>query len=388
MRIGFLTTHPIQYQAPLFRMLSRRPGVRLTALFCLDHGLRPSYDPGFKKMIQYDVPLLEGYEHRFLRNLARRPGFALGGMINPEIVTILARGDFDAVIVHGYASATNLICLSAPRGRTRLLFRGESNLQARRSVPRRVAKQVLMRTLLHRVDHFLSIGSLNSAYYEAYGVRRERITLAPYSVDNDFFIDRSAAARLDREVTRQQLGLPERRTLFVSAAKVVSKKRPFDLLEGFVRAGISQRAGLVYVGDGDLIDELRHRVQSLGLSESVQILGFRNQTELPQILGACDALVLPSDFEPWGLIVNEAMACGAAAIVSDQVGSGPDLVGDARCTFPVGDVEHLGRILCAMVDQPDLLRQLKSEASGRIAHWGLEQTADGVLRGVEAALRS
>jgi len=97
-------------------------------------------------------------------------------------------------------------------------------------------------------------------------------------------------------------------------------------------------------------------------------------------------LVLPSDFEPWGLIVNEAMACGTAVIVSDRVGAGPDLVGDSRCTFRAGDIDHLGEILTAVVDRPDLLRELKSEASNRIMRWGLEQTADGIIRGVEAAL--
>jgi glycosyltransferase involved in cell wall biosynthesis len=388
MRLAFLTTHPIQYQAPLFRSLARRPGVELTVLFCHDHGVNPTYDAGYGLTIKYDVPLLEGYRYRFLRNVAPRPALSFSGLVNPEIISILGRHEFDAIVVHGYAYVTALMAFGAPRDRTRLLLRGDSSVGARPRLARAFVKHFALRRFFRRVDHFLAIGSQNRGYYESYGVAPERITFAAHSVDNAYFTERSQEARRDPVAARREFGLPEGGVLFVFAGKMLPKKRPFDLLDGFARAGLGRRAVLAYVGDGPLAADLEARVRSLGLGETVRLLGFRNQSELPRILGACDALVLPSDFEPWGLIVNEAMACGATAVVSDCVGAWPDLL-EPEHVFPVGDVDRLAEILRALALGPEAeLRRIQSRAFERIAAWGIEQTADGVLRGVDTALRS
>jgi glycosyltransferase involved in cell wall biosynthesis len=386
MHIAFLTSHPIQYQAPLFRLLARRPGVQLTALFCHDHGVRPTYDPQFGKVIGFDVPLLEGYEHRFLRNMSPRPGISPLGLINPEVLRLLNGNEYDALIVHGYSYVTTLMGLLGPRRRTRVLLRGESNLLSHRGPAKRVLKQLALRAIFGRVDHFLPIGSLNAAYYGAYGVAHEHMTLAPYSVDNAFFASRSAGARQEPNLVRQRLGLPESRPLFLFAAKLIAKKRPLDAVRAFARAREAGPAALVYVGDGELAGGLRDEIERLGLARDVYLLGFRNQTELPEIYGACDVLVLPSGDEPWGLVVNEAMACGTAAVVSDQVGSGPDLVTDRSCVFPAGDIGRLADVLRRVILEPAWLAELKAAATRRIRDWGLEQTADGVLRGAESAL--
>lgn len=386
MRLAFLCSHPIQYQVPLFRALHNTFGVHVTALFCHDHGVQPSYDNEFGTVFCYDVPLLTGYEHQFLYNASPTPNLTPMGMFNPSIIWIVASGRFDAVVVHGYNSVTSQLGLIAPRLRTRLLLRGESNLLPKRGLPKRIFKRATLRATFCRTDHFLSIGSLNTAYYKHYGVDDERITLAPYSVDNEFFASRSAESRRAREDVRRRLDFPARDVIFLFAAKIVPRKRPLDLLRAFARAKVSHRAGLVYVGSGESSNELAASVREHGLDDSVRLLGFRNQTALPEIYGASDVLVLPSDFEPWGLAVNEAMACGTAAVVSDQVGAGPDLVGDHRCTFRVGDIDALARILRSIVDEPRLLTELKANSASRIGTWGLRETAAGVIRGVEMAI--
>jgi glycosyltransferase involved in cell wall biosynthesis len=385
MRIAVLTTHPIQYQAPLFRLLDRQPHVQFTALFCDEHGARPSFDGEFGKFIQYDVPLLEGYSHRFLRNFAPRPALSLTGLVNPAIMTSLATGEFDVLVVHGYNVLTNILALLGPRRRTRVLLRGESHLLQGRAIAKRAVKQVLLRTLFARVDHFLPIGTLNRAYYASYGVSDQHMTLAPYSVDNGRFASGSAQARRDPTTARQELGLPVHIPLFLFCAKLVPKKRPIDLLRAFSRVRPQAPCGLVYVGDGALAPELRREVDRLGLGRDVYFLGFRNQSELPAIYGAGDVLVLPSDVEPWGLVVNEAMACGMAVVISDHVGAGPDLVENSR-VFPAGDVAALAAILRRLASQPDDLAAAKADASARIARWGLQQTAEGFMRGAEIAL--
>ena len=383
-RVAFLASHPIQYQVPLFRLLARSPDVEFEVLFCTDHGVRSSFDVGFNRPIHYDVPLLDGYRHRFLRNVAPRPGLGFAGQLNPEILADLSRSKFDALVVHGYAALTNLLALTAPRcGGTRVLLRGESHLDEPRSRATRMVKEPLLRVLFRRVDHFLAIGSLNTSYYRHYGVPDGRITLAPYSVDNDHF---AASADVEREDLRQRFGLRARVPLFLFCAKLIAVKRPLDAVRAFAKVRQKLECGLVVAGTGELEAEVVAEIDRLGLTGDVALLGFRNQGELPAVYAACDVLVLPSEREPWGLVVNEAMAAGLAIAISDRVGAGPDLVSDNGFVHRVGDVEALAAGLCRMAADPVALRTMRRKSRERIAGWGIPQTAEGFVQGVQAAL--
>lgn len=386
MDIAVLTSHPIQYQAPLFRALATRPGVRLTALFCHDHGVRPSHDPDFGQSIQFDTPLLEGYHHQFLRNLSPRPSITPTGIFNPAIVPVLLSGEFDALIVHGYTSPTAILALAGPRRRTRVLFRGESNLILERGPARRATKQVLLRPLFSRIDHFLSIGTLNTEYLKHYGVDPISITVAPYSVDNDYFLARSASARANPAVARRRLGIPDHGVVFISSGKLIPRKRPLDVLHAFANTASQTDSSLVFVGDGVLRGKLEQAAHDLKVDKRVIVLGFRNQSELPAIYGAGDVLVLASDRETWGLVVNEGMAAGLVPVVSDRVGAGPDLV-SSDLIYPMGNIEALTVLMDRLAGNPKALAQAKHQSSLKIINWGIEEAADGILKGVEASLR-
>lgn len=384
MRLGLLTTHPIQYQVPLFRRLSQVPGVEFTAFFCDTHGLKPTFDPGFGRTIQFDVPLLEGYESKFLLNVAPRPGVRISGLLNPA-VGIETHG-LDALVVTGYAHLGTWLRAFWPRfGRSpRLLFRGESHLNEARPAWKGPLKRVPLTSYFRRFDRFLAVGSLNSEYLQHYGVQPEKIILAPYSVDNDYFAYHST--RTPRADVRAKFGLPREEVIFLTCSKLSEVKRPLDAIRAFakVRAkGLS--CALAMVGTGPLDEQVRAEIRRLNLTSSVFLLGFQNQSELPAIYAACDALVLPSNVEPWGLVVNEAMASGIPAIVSDRVGSGPDLVEGTGLIFPVGNVDRLADAMTLWVRDVRALGIAKARSKDRIATWGIPETANAV---VEAARQS
>lgn len=347
----------------------------------------PSHDSDFGQAIQFDTPMLEGYDHRFLPNLSPHPSLGPTGMFNPSIVSSLLNGEFDALVVHGYTSPTTILGLAGPRRRTRVLFRGESNLVPARSIARRATKRLLLRTLFSRVDHFLSIGTLNTEYFRHYGVERSRVTMAPYSVDNHYFFNGSASARRNPALVRQQLGIPVAGVVFVSSGKLIPRKRPLDLLRAFARSAARSRATLVYVGAGELRSDIERAAHALGVHDRVVLLGFRNQSELPAVYGAGDVLLLASESETWGLVVNEGMAAGLAPVVSDRVGAGPDLV-PRDWTYPSGNVNALGAMLDRLANDATALAEAKGQASRTIATWGIDRTTDGFLEGVEAALAS
>ena len=391
MRIAILSSHPVQYHVPFYRELASRPGVDLEVLYSHNHGLVPTFDKGFGLEVKFDVPLLEGYAYRFPRNYARKPQLTFFGQANPDIPWAVSRHEYDAIVVHGYTCLTSVATLVAPRvgkRRTRVLMRGESNLLHHRPLAVRLAKEIVIRGLFHRVDHFLAIGKLSKEYFQAYGVDPSKITIAPYTVDNAYFLAKSEEARRDPGAIRRKLGLPEDRPLFLYCAKVLPHKRPLDVLSAFAEARRSAKCALAYVGDGAQLGELKVEISRRGMEEDVFLLGFRNLSELPEIYGSCDVFVQASEIEPWGMVVNEAMACGAAVCASDRVGSAYDLVRDNGAIFPVGDIARLAGLMAGWARDPAQIVKMKKASLKRIGEWGVKQTADGVIAGVEAALAS
>jgi glycosyltransferase involved in cell wall biosynthesis len=377
-RLAILTTHPIQYHTPLYRLLARDPRIALKVYFCDDHGLRPSYDTQFGRAIQYDVPLVEGYAHEFLPNLHPRPTPKPSKLLNPGVARLLLGDVCDVLVVHGYNFPSAMLALLGPHGRTKVVLRGESNLLRPRSTPIRLAKNVYLRSLFSRIDHFLAIGSLNAAYYAAYGVPRERISVAPYTVDDSLFASARASNEAERRARRSALGLPPDGLLVLFVGKFIPLKRPLDIVRAVASLPSDCAVSLALAGSGELEAQVRAEIAQLGVEKRVQLLGFKNQSELPQLYGCADVLVLASDTETWGLVVNEAMAAGMVPIVTDRVGCGPDLV-EPSCIYPFGDVTALQAILTRMAREPEWFAELRARAEQRIAHWGLPDTARGFV---------
>jgi glycosyltransferase involved in cell wall biosynthesis len=230
-----------------------------------------------------------------------------------------------------------------------LVLRGESNLLGPRPVWKTLARRCLLKRVFRDAHAFLAIGSLNRKFYEAHGVPEEKIFEAPYFVDNERF----ASGIPKREETRRTLGLGADEFAFLFSGKLVSRKRPLDLLEAWSRLPPASREAsrVVFAGDGELRTRLEERASAFPAGR-VRCLGFRNQTELPDIYAAADAIVLPSDYgETWGLSVNEGMAAGARAIVSDRAGCAPDLVagGVTGEVFACGNLAYLRGILQRLV---------------------------------------
>jgi glycosyltransferase involved in cell wall biosynthesis len=382
-RLAALTSHPIQYQAPLFRALARRPEVDLTVLFCSDFGVQPSADPGFGKVIRYDVPLTEGYAHRFLKNVSPRPGPArFEGEVNLEIAPLLLRERFDALWVHGYAHATSWLAFAAARATsTPLLLRGESTLLYERTFVLRAAKRAVLTPLVRGAAACLYVGEENRRFYLHYGAREDRLFFAPYSVENGFFRARADAAAEAAQAIRARLGATPQRPLALFAGKLVARKRPRDFIDAAARIG--ERMVFALVGEGEERAELESRAPG-----HVHFIGFANQSEMPAWYAAADVLVLPSEYETWGLVVNEAMACGTPAVVSHLCGCARDLVreGESGLVFPCGDAAALAAALERFLD-PALRERCRRGAAEVVARYDVERTADGVVAALQAVAR-
>lgn len=393
MRIAYLVTHPIQYQAPLLKRLSRESDIDLTVFFCSDFSVKGFQDPGFGKQIQWDVPLLEGYKYEFLSAICKTDRVDFWRPFNYGLAKRMRMGHFDVLWVHGYGRLYNLIAIEiARRSRVKVLLRDEATLiSAKRSFLKKALKSLLFRWLKSRVDVFLAIGSLNQEYYRFYRIPDEKIFLMPYAVDNDFFRKKSIDVSQKREELRKSLGLEPGRPVILYASKMIDRKRPLDLLEAYIRLSIDGRSDpvpyLIFIGDGEMRHVSEEKIAHLGWS-SVRFLGFKNQSELPSYYDLCDVFVLPSIDEPWGLVVNEVMNAGRAVIVSDQVGCGADLVrnGENGYVFNARNIEELYGSLSDALQTQEHCRKLGENGLEIINKWGFEEDIKGLKDAIRHAL--
>jgi glycosyltransferase involved in cell wall biosynthesis len=390
-RLAYLVSHPIQYQAPLLRRIAQQPGIDLTVFFGSDFSLRNYADKGFGVAVKWDVPLVEGYRHEFLP--AVRDNATVGPMspISHGIFTRLRgrKGElpFDALWVHGYASVNALHAILAANALgIPILLRAESTLIDRSRGPLKLlAKKLFFKALRRAIDGVLPIGTLNAAYWRQYLGEDVPAWPFPYAVDNEYFRLRSLEAATGRAALQAELSLDPARPIILFASKLQERKRCIDLLEAYLQFATDSEPNpyLLIVGDGEERAALEARAKQSGV-QSVRFCGFRNQSELPRFFDLATVFVLPSRHEPWGLIVNEVMNAARPVILSDDVGCQPDLVCDGveGFVFPVGNVTALAEALRKVIDTPGLAQRMGEEALTKIQTWGFERD----LVGLRAAL--
>lgn len=389
-RLAILTSHPIQYQVPLFRALASVPEIDLHVFFCCRWGAEWCRDPGFGISFSWDIPLLDGYQYTFLRNVSLRPGPShFLGVINSGIVTAILRGGFDAVWVNGWAHATNWIAWAgAAASRVPILLRGESDGLAEPNGLKGIVKRVVLKLFFSQVAGFLAIGANNTNFYKSYGVPEKRIFWTPYAVDNNFFMEQASKLKGHKRALREKEGLPPDLPVILYCGKLQEKKRPLDLLEAFAVLNGRPSSSLVLVGDGPLRPRMERFVTERRLT-NVTFLGFRNQQELPVCYGMADVLVLPSSFEPWGLVVNEAMCFGLPVITSDRVGAAADLVreGVNGFTNPVGNVLALVQCLRKILVDERGRQEMGCQSRKIISRWGINEDVEGLVKALHSVAK-
>lgn len=381
MRLGVLATHPIQNHAPVFRALARLCDLKV--LFAHRQTPEGQAEAGFGVAFDWDVDLLSGYDSAFLDNRSRHPATnRFFGCDTPDIDEAVERGRFDGFLVTGWGIKSYWQAVRACRRHgVPVLIRGDSQLAERRNLPLRLAKELLYPRLLRSFDGFCYVGRRNHDYLRHYGLPEERLFFSPHCVDNDSFAAKAEAARRERRDERAVKSV-----LF--AGKLVERKRPLDLVRALALAARQGcRAEAAFVGAGELEDSLRRESAASGVAATFH--GFQNQSRMPSIYATADLLVLPSDHqETWGLVVNEAMACGVPAVVSDAVGCGPDLIEPGRtgAVFPLGDVAALAEAIRSTLALPtDAVRRHLRE---KMAVYAPAVAARGILQAAGTLTRT
>lgn len=382
-RLLIICSHPVQYASPLFRQMARNPRLQLEVAYCGLQGAQAGFDPDFGQDVKWDVPLLEGYSWTEVPNRAPNPGFdRFFGLINTRVWTMVRKGGYDAVIIHtGYRCATFWITMAASKlsGIPILFGTDAGSLRPRDGASWKESfKRYFWPLLFGLADQAIVPSSGSYTLMRSLGLPDDKITLTPFVVDNDWWMEHSAL--VDRDAVRALWRVPVDATVAVFCAKLQPWKRPLDLLRAFAKVQ-SDKLFLIFAGDGSLKSELESEAATLGVSDRVRMLGFVNQSQLPSVYTASDILVLPSDYEPFGLVVNEAMLCGCTAVVSDRVGAGPDLIqsGQNGFVFPYGDIDALAKVLSDIANNPARLSALRAAAILRMQTWSPREHTSALI---------
>ena len=323
MRLAIITTHPIQYYAPIFKLLQQRNIIDVKVFYTLGNP-EANFDMGFAKKITWDIPLLDGYNYEWVDNIAKKPGsFHPKGIINPNLVQRVNVYKPNALLVFGWNYDSHIKVMRYFKNKIPVYFRGDSTLLDRTNPLKNALKTLYLKWVYSHINHAFYTGANNKAYFKKYGLKDSQLSFAPHAIDNErFSADRSAEANK----LRFKLGINDNNVLITFAGKLEPKKAPDLLLSAFIKLN-NPNLHLLFTGNGKLEQSLK---QLAAGSANVHFLDFQNQTDIPVVYQACDLFCLPSagPGETWGLAVNEAMACNKAVLLSDKVGCATDLVQD------------------------------------------------------------
>jgi glycosyltransferase involved in cell wall biosynthesis len=379
-RLAIITSHPIQYNAPLFKRLSANTSLDVKVFYTLGKDYCAIKDKGFGKTIAWDIPLLEGYDYEFLVNQSKKPGTNhFKGIINNTIIHDIQVYRPTAILVFGWSFVSHLKVLRRFKKNIPIYFRGDSTLLDSNNVLKGFLRKLFLQWVYSHVDTVFYVGSSNKHYFKEHGVREQNLVFAPHAIDNERFGDDKNFS-VERELLKSRLGIPENEIVFLFVGKFEMKKSPMLLIKAFKKL-CQDKINLVLVGDGILEHDLK---EEAGQYSNIHFLPFQNQVIMPAVYRIGDVLVLPSSGpgETWGLCVNEAMACSLAVIVSNKVGCSTDLLKENMngFVFEANDIDSLVKklTLCA-VKSKDELKAMGLVSSEIIKNWSYERTCAAMV---------
>ena len=375
-KVAMVVSSPTPYKVPFYRRVAEQTDLDVHYYFCVRDSASRAWDLELEGLEHWQalpgirIPLPWGHKARY--------------RINPGIVTALARGRFDAVVVCGYnhftMQAAMLYCIASG---TPFIIQGESHVLKTRRRANESLKRLFIAPVVRRARAALATGTLARQYWQQMGIPEDRVFIVANTPDVAWFSAEANSARQHRRRLRDALGLGSKfAAIFVG--RLVEAKGLHVLLDALSLLPPHGRPAVLLVGDGPLKPSLEEEAARRVLD--VRFLGFRQQRDLPALYAASDFFVLPSNEEPWGVVANEAMACSLPIILSDRVGAAADLLEDGvnGMSFAAGDPAALAGAIQYVTDSAEAMRRMGQASRAIIRHW----TYDASVRELEKAVRT
>jgi glycosyltransferase involved in cell wall biosynthesis len=308
------------------------------------------FDPGFGKTIEWDIPLLNGYNFTFVNNISSSPGsHHFNGINNPTLINEIEDWGADAILVYGWSFKSHLKAIRFFKGKIPVFFRGDSTLIDEKPGVKKLLRRIYLTYIYSYINVAMYVGQANKDYFLAHGIKENQLAFMPHAIENKRFQKNECNINGGNEI-RKSLGIPEHAFIFLFAGKLETKKQPDFLANAFLSI-CDENSYLLIVGNGHLGNTLK---SDFSANNKIRFLDFQNQNTMPSLYAACNVFVLPSKgpSETWGLAVNEAMAAGKPVIVSNACGVAYDLVKNGKngFVFKNGDLMDIKKCMQYFID--------------------------------------
>jgi len=391
-KVAFVTGLPNWHFPELYKMMARHPKLDLTVLFC-ENWDRTFFKQAFGiEKVDFGVNLLGDYKYKFLKNYSPiKPKFGrtrIFSHLNFGIWKEIRREKYHAVVITMWNDFSYwLAAIACKLSRIPFFFAGDSTILTEQVKPRwgkKIKRLLLGRILFPMASGFLYRTEANRRFYLYYGVAQERLFFFPLSVDYKGLNILAQRLTQEKEILRAKYGIPKEALVILFVGRLADEKRPFDLIKAYAKLKEGEkRVALVFVGDGYLKRRLHDLAKEMSLRD-VYFLGFRPKTEVPNFYALADVLVLPSDYEPHGDVVKEAMCFGLPVIVSDKVGASYDVVkhGENGFVYPCGDTERLASYIDELSDEQKR-KHFGKRSREIIKDWGHDRAINGLIEALD-----
>ena len=381
-----LTSHPIQYQAPLFRELVAAGLAIEVGFYHPGAAGRVVHDAEFGCDFEWDIDLLSGYPSRtFLRGTANfLPTEQL--RVARKLIPWVLRDNRIPLLLMGWSAEVVWVAwLLRILMHSPVLILAETTPLSFVKSHKPKWRVKLLQWLLRHTSGAIFIGIRNREFLLGMGIPVNRLFHAPYSIDNERFRSNANRMMAGRRDLCRQYGLDLDLPVFLFCGKLIPKKRPVQLFTAYLAADLKDRAQLLYVGEGELRGEIENGIRSAS-ARHVHLIGMLNQAQMPIAYVLGEVLCLISDpGETWGLVVNEALACGRPVIVADTVGCVPDLVSDKNgWVVPLDNDEILTDTLLSAYNHRNKWKEMGIHGQSLVAR----NTFSTMASGFKAAVSS
>lgn len=376
-------SHPIQYHSPIFRQLSKEKKINTVVMFGDDIGLKEVYSDGFNATIKWDIPLTKGYNHFFLKNLAKTKITGFFSRINVGLFSIINKRKYDCILVHGYQTLTCwLILLSAKINGVKIILRGEALIKEEKNLILKFLKSLVIGFYLKNSDAILYSCSGNYRYWKSFQLDEKKLFFVPCAVDNNFFLKMKLFYKPKINFIKRKLNINKEDFVIIFPSRFTDRKRPLDLIEA---VALSSRKNIVllFVGDGPN----RKKMEELSLQKGVRSVftGFINQKQISKYYSIADIVAIISEYDASPKSLNEALNFNLPAIVSNMVGTAGDLVIDNHNGFivDVGNVKKISNRINTLMDNVILLNKMKINSGNLIKKWSLKNDVKGIKSAID-----
>jgi glycosyltransferase involved in cell wall biosynthesis len=379
-----LNNVPAPYFDPLFEKIGAESGWTLTVCYSSDW----NKDVGWEKKLQRNVAayrtIILDRRHPSLRS---KMGSSAAAAV--ALAEILLRERPDYLICYGYTLAPQLIALLwAMITGTRFALIGDANYFTDTATGlKRWIKGAWLRLLAGRAAALIAVGSASRRFWESYGAGAEKIFEAGFAVDNEFFANEGGRLRSAAAELKAQLGLTGK-TVLLFVGRLIRRKN-VDLIIRAAQALDDDRIAVVIAGSGEEREALEKLAgNDLAFSSRVIFAGNVSPADLPLYYALSDVLALPAAQEPWGLVINEAMASGLAVIAHHHCGAAVDLVAeDNGAALKTFSVEEMSAAMKLIAEDRARLQAMRSRSLEKIKDWSIEAAARGIIQAVQVSAR-